>query len=192
MKRQGRVSGWVGAINRSAFSGALIFPLLFAGCATPDPNPAAPLARTGYVDFYCETTGDLSWDVSLKKPNSDKTKTAYSEYRPVPGNVLRIAVPPGNHRFVVGIFNRANPGPEEIDVTVEEAKVTPVKVELKPLASYTANKKVYRFGGSSKGYAKGTKISTEQGEIVDIVMQPEPAQSYQSKERMAYFQAPAQ
>jgi hypothetical protein len=158
---------------------------LLTGCAG-HVNPK-PVAQTGYVDFYCETAGDLSWDVLRFDLNSGKMKPAFSRYKPLPGNVLRVTSPVGTQRFQVGIFNKANRGPVQVVVDVEAGKVTPVKITLEHLGEVWVNREVYAFRGSSKGYAGGTKIVSEKNDAVRIHVEGRSPQLFQPKENVAYF-----
>jgi hypothetical protein len=159
--------------------------LAVAGCSSIEPNPTWAAANTGYVDFHCDTSSDLSWDVYRVEPNG-KTKKAFSQYKPLPGNVLRVTAKPGEQRYRVGIFNRVTEGPEEIGVTVEDGKVTPVKVTLVKSGTVTTQDKSYSFRGSAKGYARGAKFSSEENPVLDITLQSQPSVAYEPKEKMPY------
>ena len=163
----------------------LLSALALAGCSSLEPNPASPRASTGYVDFYCDTTSDLSWDVYRVDANG-KTKKAFSQYKPFPGNVLRMPAKPGEQRYRVGIFNRVTEGPEETTVNVEDGKVTPVKVTLVKSGTVTTQDKSYSFRGSAKGYARGTKFSREENPVLDITLETQTPLPYEPKERMPY------
>jgi hypothetical protein len=162
---------------------------LLSGCTTPtNPNPPSAAANTGYVDLYCASASDLSWDVLRFDPKSGKMKPAYSKYAPFPGNVLRISSPVGSQRFQIGIFNKANRGPVQVAVEVENGKVTPVNIMLEHLGQTTVDRKLYGFRGSSKGYLRGTKIITEQNTLVQIHAEAQAVRPYEPKEQMAYVE----
>src|SRR5215471_16139541 len=106
--------------------------LFLSGCAAPEQNPASPRANTGYVDFYTDSSLDLSWEVKRFEDQTGTARTIYSKFEPVPGTILRLASPPGKQKFQVWFINRATKGPEIVSVQVEEGKVTPVHVVLTP------------------------------------------------------------
>jgi hypothetical protein len=168
---------------------ALAGCLALASCATPNPNPPTPAANTGYVDFYTDTSLDLCWEVKLVDETSGEMRTLYSEMKPVPGTVLRLAEAPGNHRFQVWFINRVTQGPQRVEVTVLDGKVTPVHVTLSPAGETSVDTKVYGMRGSTKGYARGTKIVTDDSTVYKIGASADTAQTYQMKERMPYFAA---
>jgi hypothetical protein len=171
--------------TRALCSFLVLSALALVGCSSVEPNPASPAANTGYVDFYCNTASDLSWDVYRVEANG-KTKKAFSQYKPFPGNVLRIPAKPGEQRFRVGIFNRVTEGPEEATVNVEDGKVTPVKVVLVKSGTVTTQDKSYSFRGSAKGYARGAKFSREENPVLNILLEPQAVVAYELKEKMRY------
>jgi hypothetical protein len=175
------------------FALAAISVLIFSGCTTlVNPHPPSPLANTGFVDLYCESMTNLSWDVFRLDQKSRKMKPAYSKYAPLPGNVLRVRSPAGSQLFRVNIFNKANRGPAEIIVAVEDGKVTPVKLTLEHIERTAVDQKEYAFRGSAKGYLRGTKIVTVQNDIVRILANAEAPQPYRPKAQMDYWQGPGE
>lgn len=55
-----------------------------AGCASPDVNPPAARAHTGYVDFYPAVNADLAWDVQRWDAGANRFRTEFSKLDPVP------------------------------------------------------------------------------------------------------------
>lgn len=159
------------------------------GCGTPNVNPSTPRANTGYVDFYTDSALDLSWEI--KRSDGGELKTVFSEFEPVPGTVLRLAAPPGTHKFEVWVMNRVTEGPQSLDVTIENGKVTPVHVTLASAGKASVDRKVYGFRPSAKGYGRGTKIVTDESSVYQIGAVAEGPQAYQPKERMPYYSAGA-
>lgn len=162
--------------------------LVTAGCSTMDVNPPAPRVNTGYVDFYTKPDLDLWWEV--KGPNAKaEMQTLYREYKALPESILRLEAPPGTQRFQVWFSNLATEGPITVSVVIEDGKITPVRMTLTGASSTSALSKEYRFGGSAKGYARGTKVVSEQTEVFKIGAQPGTPQAYQPKKQMPYFSA---
>ena len=174
-----------------AFSGLVLtlWCLAMTGCRTPDSNPNAPQAGTGYVDFYTDISLELSWEIKRADEGTAQWQTVFSEYKPVPGTVLRLASPPGIYDFQVRIDNRVTDGPQSVRAVVEVAKVTPVHVSLRRVDSAYVQNKDYGFRPSAKGYGRGTKVTSQLNEVLQIVAHAEPAQPYQRKEQMPYFHA---
>jgi hypothetical protein len=160
---------------------------LFAGCRTADLNPPTPRADTGYVDFYTKTNMDLSWEIKRADEKSGEMRTLYSEFNPPAANILRLAAPAGTNHFSVWVKNEVTTGPQTVVVQVENSMVTPVHVILTPAGETAVESKVYAFRGSAKGYGRGTKIATQESLVFRISAVAGNPQTYQPKERTAYF-----
>jgi hypothetical protein len=161
--------------------------LAIAGCGTPNVNPPAPRAHTGYVDFYTGTNLSLSWEVKRADKDNGELRTVFLEYKPLEATILRLAVPPGSHRFQVWFMNQATQGPQTVQVEVENGKVTPVHITLTPAGTTTVETKVYGFRPSAKGYGRGTKIESEETGTYQIGAVAEQPRGYGTKEQMPYF-----
>jgi hypothetical protein len=161
--------------------------LLLAGCSSTEVNPAVPRANTGYVDFYTDSSMDLSWEVKRAGANGGEMQTVYSKYKPVEGTILRLASLPGTYQFQVWVSNRATEGPQTVVVQVAEGSVTPVHVTLTPAGTTSVASKVYGFRPSAKGYGRGTKITTDENDVFKIGADAASPQAYQPRERMPYF-----
>jgi len=174
-------------IHAAAFAGLCLAWLELTGCSTPNVNPPAPRDHTGYVDFYTDSDMGLSWDVKRTDGGTGELRAVYSEFKPVQGTILRLAAPPGNHRFQVWFTNQVTEGPQTVQVQVMDGKVTPVHVTLAPAGSTAVERKNYRMGGSAKGYARGTKISSDQSSVFQIGAEAASPQAYGPKESMPYW-----
>ncbi len=170
---------------------AAVACILVPGCSTPDVNPSTPRPDTGYVDFYTDSDESLSWEIKRASESGGEMRKVFSEFKPVQGNILRLAAPAGSHRFEVWFLNRVTQGPQPVTVTVENRKVTPVHVTLAPIGTVTVESKVYGFRPSTRGYARGTKFVAEPNQAFQIGAVAGAAQTYQPKERMSYFSAQA-
>jgi hypothetical protein len=134
----------------------------------------------------------LSWEVKRADERTGEMRAVYSEFKPVEGTILRLAAPPGNHRFQVWFTNQVTEGPETVQVQVADGKVTPVHVTLASVGSTAVERKTYRMGGSAKGYARGTKISSDQSSVFQIGAVAGNPQAYGPKEGMPYWSLTAQ
>ena len=79
-----------------------------------------------------------------------------------------------------------------MQVQVVDGEVTPVHVTLAPAGSTAVERKTYRMGGSAKGYARGTKISSDQSSVFQIGAVAGNPQAYGPKEGMPYWSLTAQ
>ena len=179
-------------IHRAAFAGLCLAWVGLTGCSTPNVNPPAPRAHTGYIDFYTDSDMGLSWEVKRADDRTGEMRAVFSEFKPVEGTILRLAAPPGNHRFQVWFTNQVTEGPQTVQVQVAEGKVTPVHVTLTPAGSTSVERKTYAFRGSAKGYARGTKIVSDQSSVFQIGAVAGNPQAYGPKEGMPYWSLTAQ
>jgi hypothetical protein len=160
-----------------------------SGCSTANVNPSAPHANTGYADFYTDSDLNLSWEIKCADERTGEMKTLFSEFNPVQGNIVRLEAAPGARQFQVWVMNQATEGPQPVKATIENGKITPIHVTFKSVGTTTVDRKVFRFGGSAKGYGRGTKISSDQDEVFRIGTETGTPQPYQPKERMPYYSA---
>jgi hypothetical protein len=174
-------------IQRAAVTALCLAWLDLTGCSTPNVNPTTPRAHTGYIDFYTDSDMGLSWEVKRADERTGEMRTVFSEFNPVPGTILRLAAPPGKHRFQVWFTNQVTEGPQTVEVQVADGKVTPVHVTLAPVGSTSVERKTYGFRGSAKGYARGTKIVSGQNEVFQIGATAGLPQAYGPKEAMPYW-----
>jgi hypothetical protein len=161
--------------------------LLSAGCSTTNINPPAPRANTGYVDFYTDSNQGLSWEIKRADGQTGEMRTVFSEFKPPPGNILRLAAPPGAHRFEVWFSNQVTTGPQTVQVQVADAKVTPVRVTLTPAGSTLVDSKSYEYRPTARATRRVTKVVTEPQRTFQIGLVAAPPRDYALKERMPYF-----
>jgi hypothetical protein len=176
-------------IHRCAVAGLWVAGLAIAGCSSPNVNPPAPRAHTGYVDFYTDSSLGLSWEVKRFEPGG-KLKPVFTKFAPVQGTILRLAAPPGRQRFQVWFINITTEGPQAVEVEVKEGQVTPVHVALTAAGTTSVERKNYSYRGSAKGYARGTKITSDQSGVFRIEAAAEAPQPYRPQEQTPYWSAP--
>ena len=178
-------------IHSAAVAGLCLAWIEFTGCSTPNVNPPVPRAHTGYVDFYTDSSLDLSWEVKSADDRTGELRAVFNEFKPVQGTILRLAAPPGNRRFQVWFTNQVTEGPQTVQVKVVDGKVTPVHVTLSPVGSTSVETKTYGFRGSVKGYARGSKITSDDSAVFQIGAVAGIPQAYGPKERMPYWSSTA-
>ena len=161
--------------------------LVSAGCSTPNVNPSAPRAKTGYVDFYTDSSMGLSWEVRRGSDDAGKMRTVFSDFEPVEGTTLRLAAPPGTHRFQVWFANQVTAGPQTVSVQIVDGKVTPVHVTLTPTGTTSVVGKDYEYRPTARGTRRVTKVVTDPNVVFQIGAVPGTPQAYQAKEQMPYF-----
>lgn len=166
---------------------AAALALVASGCASPDLNPPQPRADTGYVDFYASPPEPLSWEVARLDERTGVYKRVYSELHPPEAGILRLALPPGLHSLRLAFLDRLITHPVDLQVEVQDGKITPVRVTLARDAMATVRTKERTYGPTAYGrYGRRSQIETYQDVAHRILPEPEPALVYEVKERMPY------
>jgi hypothetical protein len=163
------------------------FLLIASGCASPDVNSPKPRANEGYVDFYSDTDAELCWEVREIRAPAGDLKTICSEFKPVEKDVLRLAFAPGHHRFRVTFLNRVITSPAEVEVDVQNGKITPVRVTLMEAGSTSVKSKEVSAGGTPYGrWGRRTVIKSDSSVRYDLSAEAGAPVQYQPKEQMPY------
>jgi len=161
---------------------------LGSGCATRNVNPPQTRANTGYVDFHTDGPNDLMWEVSWFDPRLGEYQPLFHKFAPLEDPVLRLAFAPGRKRFRVSFLNRVIEGPSDIELLVQDGKITPVLISLVDAGTAMVKTKETSVGGTAYGrYGRRTKFSTSETRsyrLSAVAGQPIP---YQTKEQMPYW-----
>jgi hypothetical protein len=157
------------------------------GCASPNVNPPAPKAHTGYVDFDLTVADELALEVREYRSGTNSFKTLYFDARPVQGEPLRLALAPGRHRLRVTCVNRAINHPAEIEVEVYDGRITPLRLTLTDVGVVLVRTKELGTGSTAYGrYGRRTKIGADETVLYDVSVAVDAPVAYQPKERMDY------
>ena len=161
--------------------------LFITGCASPNVNPPQARAKTGYVDLYADSSGELSWGVARFDARTQSFRNVFSEFEPPPGRVLRLAFPPGQYRMRVTFMNRVVREPGLVEVEVKDGLITPVHVALISDGTTQVETKKTSFGGTAYGrYGRRTSISSNEAIMHRVSAEAEASVPYQVKEQMPY------
>ena len=164
-----------------------LLALWASGCATQNVNPPQARANAGYVDFHADSSGELNWDVARFDDRTQSFKSVFSELKPPPHEILRLAFAPGRHRLRVTFLNRVITKPAEIEVEVQDGKITPVRVTLTAAGTVLVETRDVSHGGTAKGrYGRRTKYSSDESVMYGLSAVADPPVDYQVKERMPY------
>ena len=166
---------------------AALLALGAAGCATPNVNPPAARAHTGYVDFHAGSTDDLYWQVERYDVRAQSFKIVYSEMAPPAGGFLRLALAPGHYQLRLSILNRAVREPALVDVEIQDGRITPVAVQLVPDSATQVQHKENRAGATAGNrYGIKTKYSSTESTLFRLTAGVEPSTPYRVKEQTSY------
>jgi hypothetical protein len=161
--------------------------LFITGCATPNVNPSQARAKTGYVDFYADSSGELSWQVARFDARAQAFRSVFSEFEPPPGRVLRLAFPPGHYRLRVTFMNCVVREPGLVEVEVKDGMITPVLVQLTEVGETMVQTKQTSVGGTAYGrYGRRTTFSSDEAPTHRVSAEASASMPYQVKERMPY------
>jgi hypothetical protein len=156
--------------------------VLAPGCATHNVNPSQARAHTGYVDFHARPPGDLCWEVSSLETRGQSYRRVFSELKPPEGGFLRLAFAPGRHRLRITFLNRVIAEPAEMEVEVQDGKITPVRVTLTEAGSASVRTKDIDWGATSKGlYGRTVKVGSEEAVCYELSVGAEAPIGYQTK-----------
>lgn len=161
--------------------------LLLFGCASPNVNPPQARVNTGYVDFHANSTEELNWQVRRFDDGTRSFQHVFSELKPPQGGFLRLAFEPGRHRLQVTFLNRVIVKPVEVEVEVQDGKITPVCVTLTAAGVSLVRTREENVGGvGSRRYGRHAKIGADETARYDISAVAEAPVAYQPKGRMPY------
>jgi hypothetical protein len=111
----------------------------------------------------------------------------FSDLNPPPGGVLRLAFAPGHQRLRVTFLNRVISNPAEIEVEVQDGKITPVRVTLTATGTALVDRKTQNLGNrTTGGYGLRTKIISDETVMYGVTAVADAPVAYQIKERMPY------
>jgi hypothetical protein len=176
---------------RRAFGFLLVFlaaiGLWVQGCATRNVNPPQARANTGYVDIHAGLTNDLNWDVTRWDDHSRNWQSVFWDLEPPPGGVLRLAFPPGRQRLRIALLNRVITRPVEVEVEVQDGKVTPLRVTLSAAGTTVVQTKEQSRGGTAFGrYGRRTRFGSDEMTMYHLSASATPPAAYQVREQMPY------
>lgn len=157
--------------------------LMVPGCATQDVNPPQARSNTGYVDFHADPPGELCWEVSRFDDRSQTFRRVFSELKPPPGGVLRLVFAPGLHRLRITFLNRVIAAPTEIEVEVQDGKITPVRITLTEVGTASVETREINSAAKSR-YGQRTKIDSRETIMYKLASTAEPPVGYQPREQM--------
>jgi hypothetical protein len=157
------------------------------GCASRNVDPRTPGSHVGYLDFYADPPGPLSWHVEKINAESGSAHTLFQQYAPMDDRVLRLAVKPGTYHLRITFFNLVTEGPAETVAEVKATRITPVKITLVDKGTVTVETKQTRAGGTYYGrFGRSTKLEENQTTRFEVLATAEPGEEYRLKAAMPY------
>lgn len=165
--------------------GALV--TLVTSCATPNVNPNQARANTGYVDLYADAPDQFAWQVEDFDDSTQSFKRLFSDMKPPPGRILRLALSPGHHRLRVASLNNFTREPAVVEVEVKDGMVTPVHLSLIPDGTGTVVRQEHQVRMTARGYpGHAVNIHKDESVIFRIAAEASAPVPYQVKERTVY------
>lgn len=166
--------------------------LLGSGCASPNVNPPKARAGTGYVDFFADVDGGVSWDVQSFDEASGRFKEVFSDVEVPDGGILRLAFAPGAHRLRVSCLDNVIRTPADVSVTVTDGQVVPVEVTLVPVGAVQVQSESKQVGKTYLGARRRhTNYDYSKTQIYNVIAEPQDPLAYQPKQKMLYYESPA-
>jgi hypothetical protein len=166
--------------------------LLASGCASPNVNPPHARAGTGYVDFYADIDGGVAWDVQCFDDAAGQFKEVFSDVEVPEGEVLRLAFAPGTRRLRVSCLDNVIQTPADISVTVIDGQIVPVEVTLIPVGAAQVKSQSRQVGKTYLGpRRRHTDYDYSKTQIYNVTAEPQDPLAYQPRQKMPYYESPA-
>jgi hypothetical protein len=179
MKKQNR--------RRLCLAALAALGLAVAGCASPDVNPSQPRSNMGYADFYADASLELSWEVTAFDEHARDFRPLFWDTEPPKDGVLRLALTPGPHRLRIAFLNWVISSPAELEVVVENGRITPVRVTLTEAGTGLVLSKETSPGGTAYGrFGRRTKIRSKEMAMYQLSAVAAPPVAYRPKADMPY------
>lgn len=160
--------------------------LILAGCASPNVNPRTAREHTGYVDLYTTADDGLNWEVARFDEHAQKFQVIFSELKPLPDGVLRLAFPPGECRLRVTFLNCVIREPAVFEVEVAAGMVTSVHVVLTADGTTPVQSKEFNASRNIKSGGRMARYNTDESTIYRIATTINAPVPYRSKAGMPY------
>ncbi len=168
-------------------SGVLALVLVGFGCASPEINPAAPKAKTAYVDVYASAPDSPAWEIRQWMPAANEFKTVFSSVQPVERRALRLAFSPGEQKLRITVLNRVVSEPALLEVKLVEGRITPIAVQFTAAGSTLVETREQRRGATYKGrYGRNTVFGVEESKTWRVVASAREPIPYKPLEQMSY------
>lgn len=146
-----------------------------------------PAANKAYVDFYAKDPAALAWNIQRLDAAANRFEELFRESAPRPENILRLALPPGNHRLRVSFLNRIVAEPALLEVVAVAGQITPVVVEFKAAGTTLVRTEETRRGPTYRGrLGRATTVGSVENHLYRVQAVVQPLRPYQRKELMPY------
>jgi hypothetical protein len=164
---------------------------LLPACTSLNVDPIAPKPHTGYVDLFTPGSDEFSWDVKRFDDASGTFKPLFSQFDPVQGRILRLALPPGHHRLRVAFLNRVIVDPAIVDVEVVDGHITPVLIAAKDEGQASVRTRTTGLGSTVYGQlGRHTRIGSVEADAYRLTATVQAPVAYQRKAQMPYAVGP--
>jgi len=161
--------------------------LIASGCASTNVNPPQPRPNTGYIDLYSPTDAELCWEVSESHGSNTHFRIVFSDVKPVEGDLLRLALDPGQHHLRITFLNRAVKQPALITCEVKNGEIVPIGISLAAAGQTTVMSRQVTIGGTPAGLGgRRTKINSDETVMYEISAVAGAAVPYQPKSQTHY------
>jgi hypothetical protein len=170
-----------------AMAMALALGLAAFGCASKNVDPAKAAAKTGYVDFYSDTTAPLCWEIGKISSTNEPAKIIFEEYEVRAERILRLKFKPGQYQLQVSFLNRILPEAAVADVVVRDGMVTPVRVTLTRTGEALVEDRRARVQGTFYGrYGRATRLRSDESGVYHVNVEEQSPVPFQPKSQMSY------
>jgi hypothetical protein len=166
---------------------ALLVAVCFAaGCSSLNVNPPSPRPGTGYADFYCDPKEELWWDIQ----NLETHHSVFSEVKPAPGGLVRLALKPGRYKVAVSFLNCIILQPTTVEFEIKDGLITPIRATLAESGTATVTTKDTYRGSTVYGrYGRSTRLRASEDTVFRVNAEVQPAVPYTPKAQVPYAES---
>ena len=167
----------------------LCLGLWATGCASRNVNPSSAKANTGYADLFIDATVPLCWEVTSVDQANRKLHTLFSDFDPIYGNTLRLAMRPGSYRIQTTYLNHAIVTPAVASIAIKDGEITPIEIQYEPVDRVLVKDSGEILKRTVRGVMRTQDVTMSATMTYNLSANVRKPIAYRPKEQTPYFKA---